>query len=264
MECGKDEKCILMAGSVAMETFAEAITEVITEGMAEKSGEVGMTVKAEFIGSSAGIEALLKGKAQIAMVSRYLTEEEKSRGVEEHLVAYDGIVIIVNAENTIEKLSKEQICNIFTGKIKNWRELGGENEPIIVIGREYGSGTRDSFEELLGIEGRTKHSNECDSIGVVNVKVGLLRGAIGYVSLEVLGKEASRVKEIAVEGIRPDIESIGKGDYFLVRPFILATYEMGNGQNEAVRKIFELLESKQGGIIFEKAGVVSVAENKDQ
>lgn len=251
---GRREKSVIMAGSVAMETFAEAIAEVMEE-------ETGVTVKPEFIGSSAGIEALLKGKAQVALVSRYVTKEEKKRGIEEYIAAYDGIVVIVNAENTIENLSKEELSDIFTGKIKNWRELGGIDEPIVVIGREQGSGTRDAFEELLSIKGRTLPSSECDSIGVVKIKVGLLRGAIGYVSLESVKEEADKVKILAIESIKPDTKSIGDGKYFLVRPFILATYGEKSCQSEAVNKIFELLECKQGEIIFEKAGVGAAAKD---
>ena len=252
----KEKECIVMAGSVAMETFAEALTE--------KAGEAGITVKPEFIGSSAGIEALLKGTTQVAMVSRYLTKEEKNRGAEEHIVAYDGIVVVVNAENTVSNLSKEQLSDIFTGKIKNWKELGGIDEPVVVIGRELGSGTRDAFEKLLSIEGKTVHANECDSIGVVKMKVELLRGAIGYVSLEVIEEEDSKVKVVAIDHVKPNAWSIGKGEYILVRPFILATSTERNEQKELVRKLFLLLESRQGDIVFERAGVAAAKKTASQ
>lgn len=273
-QSGKGEK-VTMAGSVAMETFAEAITE-----QAEK---IGVETKAEYIGSSAGIEALLKGKTQIALVSRNLTEEEKRQGVKEYIAAYDGIVVIVNKENPITNLSITQLKEIFTGKKTNWNEFGELDEPIVVIGRECGSGTRDSFERLLGIEGKTRYCNECDSIGVVKVKVGLIKGAIGYVSLEAVKDRVQKTKEekvniegkkdffesqsdlvktICVENVKPSIKSYVAGEYFLVRPFILATRGEWNKQSEEVKKIYYLLESKEGDIIFERAGIAAASKKR--
>ncbi len=257
--CGLSKnKGITVVGSVAMETFAEAL--------AEQAEERNLKVQPEFIGSTAGIEALLKGKAEMALVSRYLTEEEKQQGIMEYVVAYDGIVIIVNRENTITNLSKEELSDIFTGRITNWKELGGADEPIVVIGREYGSGTRDSFEELLAIKEKSRYSNECDSIGVVKAKVGLLKGAIGYVSLEAVQNSGKGpyggVKKVAIEQVIPDKNALEQGNYFLARPFILATLGKKESQCEEIRKIFRLLETKQGEIIFEKAGVAAAAKTK--
>ena len=248
------KESVVMAGSAAMETFVEVLTE-----LADKNG---IEIKPQYIGSSAGVEALLKGSSQIALVSRELTQEEKNKGVVGQVVAYDGIIIIVNLQNNVKNLSREQIREVFTGKISNWRELGGKDEPIVVIGREYGSGTRTSFEKLLSIEEKTKYSNECDSIGVVKAKVALIKGAIGYVSLEVAVEEEAKVKVISVNQIMPDKKMIEQRKYELVRPFIFAT--MGEmGQQEAnVQKIFKLLNSRQGELVFEKAGVVSATEGE--
>lgn len=251
---------VTMAGSVAMETFAEAISEMLEQWE--------VRVQPEFIGSSAGIEALLKEQVQVAMVSRYLTEDEKKQGIVENIVAYDGIVIIVNAENTVDNLSKEQLAKVFAGEIHNWKEIGGKDEAIIPIGRELGSGTRDSFEELVGIKGRSKYSNECDSIGVVKAKVELLSGAIGYVSLESVQDEKtdekSKVKILAVEQIKPSITTIENREYLFVRPFILATLGATENQQKAVQKIFRILEKEQGVIIFERAGVAAAKNRKSQ
>lgn len=241
------ENKVIMAGSVAMETFALGIAE-LTEAVPE------------FIGSSAGIEALQRGKAEIAMVSRYLTREEKKAGIVENLVAYDGIVIAVHKENPIDNLSREQLIAVFTGKVTNWKQLGGNDEVIIPIGREQGSGTRDSFESLLEVKGKTRYANECDSIGVVKTKIELLEGAIGYISLE----SGEGVKILSVEQIYPDMQTIGTGKYTLVRPFILATKGKITEQEEKVQRIFHLLKSRQGEILFERAKIskATIQENE--
>jgi len=246
-------KEITLAGSVAMETFAEALTE--------QTKAVDLNLKPEFIGSSAGIEALLKGNAEIALVSRYLTEEEKTKGIVENVIANDGIVIIVNGENPITNLSRKQLADIYTGKIDNWKELGGIDEPIVVIGREYGSGTRDSFEKLLEIKGKSQCANECDSIGVVKTKVELLEGAIGYVSLESVQRNEG-VKIVAIDHVLPDRRALEQGQYLLTRPFILATLGEIERQDTKVQKIFALLATRQGEIIFEKAGVAATTKRK--
>lgn len=249
---------VTMAGSAAMETFAETLAEVMEQ--------YGVRIEPQFIGSSAGVEALLKGKAQLAMVSRYLTGEEKEQGIAENIIAYDGIVVIANAKNPIENLTKPQLAGIFSGKITNWEELGGEDEPIVPIGRELGSGTRTSFEKLLGIMGKSRYSNECDSIGIVKAKVELLPGAIGYVSMESVEtgepKEKSKVKVLRVEKVKPDLSSIEKGDYVLVRPFILATLGEVEKQPEEIQEIFEVLKEKRGVVVFERARVAPAKAGK--
>ena len=241
------ENQVIMAGSVAMETFAM--------GVSEMTGAV-----PEFIGSSAGVEALQKGNAQIAMVSRYLSSEEKKAGIVENIVAYDGIVIAVHKNNPIDNLSKEQLAGIFSGKIINWSQLGGRDEPIIPIGREPGSGTREAFENLIGIRGETVYSNECDSIGVVKTKIELLEGAVGYISLE----SSEEVKILSVEQVYPERDTIGNGEYPMVRPFILATKGGVEEQTEAVQRIFHILESRQGEILFERAKVAKAVIYKGE
>ncbi len=270
---------VVMAGSVAMETFAMGIEEKVEQLRKEKNiyGEkktrikekgIDFEVVSQFIGSSAGMEALLNGSAQIAMVSRYLTEEEKQKGMVENIVAYDSIVIVVNRKNPIDNLSKEQLVGLFSGKIGNWKQLGGIDEPVIPIGRELGSGTRDAFEGLLGIEGKSVYANECDSIGIVKEKVSLFLGAIGYVSYEVAlepsFKQENGVKIVSIEQIFPTKENIANGDYFLTRPFSLVTKGTIENQVEEVQEIFNLLSSKQGEIIFEKAKVVPAREKFTQ
>ncbi len=257
---------VVMAGSVAMETFAMGIEEKVEQLRENKC--IDFEVVSQFIGSSAGMEALLNGSAQIAMVSRYLTEEEKQKEMVENIVAYDSIVIVVNKKNPIDNLSKEQLVELFSGKIVNWKQLGGIDEPVVTIGREFGSGTRDAFESLLGIERESVYANECDSIGIVKEKVSLLLGGIGYVSYEVSlepsFKQESGVKIVPIEQIFPTKESVIKGDYFLTRPFSLVTKGSVESQIEEIQEIFNLLSSEQGEIIFEKAKVVPAGEKFTQ
>ena len=147
---------ITMAGSTSMEKLANALSEVFME----KYPNVSM--QAEFTGSSAGIEALLAGQADIGNVSRELKAEELEKGVVSNVVAIDGIAVIKDNANAVADLTKQQLTDIYTGTITNWSELGGENQPIVVIGREAGSGTRGAFEEILGVEDACAYSNELD------------------------------------------------------------------------------------------------------
>ena len=167
---------ISMVGSTSMEKFANALSESFMEK------HPGVTVTAEFVGSGAGVEAVSNGTADIGNSSRNLKDEEKADGVAENIVAIDGIAVVVDAANTVEDLTKQQLSDIYEGKITNWKDAGGNDAPIVVVGRESGSGTRSAFEELLELEDVCKYSNELDSTGAVMAKVASTPGAIGYVS----------------------------------------------------------------------------------
>ena len=148
---------ISMVGSTSMEKFANALSESFMEKYPN------VTVTAEFVGSGAGIEAVSNGTADIGNSSRTLKDEEKAGGVAENIVAIDGIAVVVDAANTVEDLTKQQLSDIYEGKITNWKDAGGNDAPIVVVGRESGSGTRSAFEELLKLEDMCKYSNELDS-----------------------------------------------------------------------------------------------------
>ena len=152
---------ITMAGSTSMEKFANALAESF---MAKYPG---VTVTAEFTGSSAGVESVLAGSVDIGNSSRNLKDEEVANGAVENIVAIDGIAVVTDAANTVTNLTKDQLISIYTGEIKNWSELGGEDLAIVVVGREAGSGTRGAFEEILGIEDACAYANELDSTGAV-------------------------------------------------------------------------------------------------
>ena len=169
---------ISMSGSTSMEKLANAICE----SFMEKHPDVSVTV--EFTGSSAGVESVLSGKCDIGNSSRNLKGEEIEAGAVENVVAIDGIAVALDKNNKVTDLTKDQLAAIYTGEIKNWEDLGGQKMPIVVVGREAGSGTRSAFEEILKIEDQCKYANELDSTGAVMAKVASTPGAIGYVSLD--------------------------------------------------------------------------------
>ena len=193
------------AGSTSMEKFANALSESFMETYPK------VTVTAEFVGSGAGVEAVNNGSADIGNSSRNLKDEEKANGVAENIVAIDGIAVVVDPSNTVEDLTKQQLSDLYEGKVTNWKDVGGSDAPVVVVGRESGSGTRSAFEELLGLEDLCKYSNELDSTGAVMAKVASTPGSIGYVSLDVLD---DTVKALKLEGAEPTEENIKAGSYF--------------------------------------------------
>lgn len=240
---------ISMAGSTSMEKLANAVAESF---MAKYPG---VTVTAEFTGSSAGIEAVTAGSVDIGNSSRALKEEEKAAGVVENIVAIDGIAVVVDPANTVKDLTKDQLVSIYTGETKNWSELGGGDAPIVVIGREAGSGTRGAFEELVGVEDACAYASELDSTGAVIAKVASTPGAIGYASLDAID---DTVTAVALEGVEPTVENIKAGNYFLSRPFVMATKGEISEQNETVQALFDYLASDEGKEVISGVGLITV------
>lgn len=240
---------ISMAGSTSMEKLSNAVAESF---MAKYTG---VTVTAEFTGSSAGIEAVTAGSVDIGNSSRALKEEEKSAGAVENVVAIDGIAVVVDPANTVADLTKEQLVSVYKGEIKNWNELGGADMPVVVVGREAGSGTRGAFEELLEIEDLCAYANELDSTGAVIAKVGATPGAIGYASLDAVN---DTVTAVALEGVPATVENIKAGNYFLSRPFVMATKGEISEQSEAVQALFEYLASEEGKEVIKAVGLITV------
>lgn len=238
---------IVMAGSTSMEKLANGIAE----GVMRRYPAVMVT--AEFTGSSAGIEAVLAGSADIGNTSRELREEELAAGAVGHIVALDGIAVIVNAQNGIRELRVEQLRKIYGGEIRNWREAGGEDMPVVVVGREAGSGTRVTFEKFLEMADRCVYANVSDSTGAVMARVASVPGAVGYVSFDVLNDE---VAALALDGVMPTEENIREGCYKLYSPLIMVTRgEMGE-QSRAVQALFAYLDSEEGRALIRKLGLI--------
>lgn len=238
---------ITLAGSTSMEKLANALAE------GYMAANQGVTVQAEFNGSSAGVEQMLAGTVEIGNASRNLKESEVSEGAVENIVAIDGIAVITDTANTVNNISTEDLVKIYTGEINNWSEFGGQNQPIVVIGREAGSGTRGAFEELLEIEDMCAYAQELDSTGTVMANVAATPGAIGYVSLDVLN---DTVIAVSIDGVEATEENIVAGTYSLSRPFVMATKGEISEQSELVQSFFSYIESEEGQIIIKQVGLI--------
>ncbi len=243
------EGSIKMAGSTSMEKLANAIAESF---MAKYPN---VTVTAEFTGSSAGVESLLAGSVDIGNSSRSLKDTEKDAGAVENIVAIDGIAVVTDPANKVQDLTKDQLISIYKGEIKNWKELGGEDEAIVVIGREAGSGTRGAFEELLEIVDECSYANELDSTGAVMAKVASTPGAIGYVSLDIVDETVST---FTLDNVEPTEENIKADKYLLSRPFVMATKGEISEQNEAMKALFDYLASDEGKELIKGVGLITV------
>lgn len=240
---------ISMVGSTSMEKLANALSEAFMEKYPD------VTVTAEFVGSGAGVEAVTNGTADIGNSSRSLKDEEKAAGVVENVVAIDGIAVCVDPANEVANLTKEQLTNIYNGTVTNWKEVGGADEPIIVIGREAGSGPRGAFEELVDLVDGCKYANELDSTGAVIAKVASTPGAIGYASLDALDDS---VKALSLEGVEATAENIKAGNYFLSRPFVMATKGEISEQNDLVQAWFDFVLGDEGQQVASEVGLITV------
>lgn len=240
---------IQMVGSTSMEKLANALCEAFMEKYPDVS------VTAEFVGSGAGIEAVNNGTADIGNSSRNLKDEEKQAGAVENIVAIDGIAVCVDPANTVTNLTKDQLISIYSGKTTNWSEVGGADAPIIVVGREAGSGTRGAFEELLKLEDACAYANELDSTGAVIAKVASTPGAIGYASLDAINDS---VVALSLEGVEATPENIKAGNYFLSRPFVMATKGEISQQSELVQAWFDFVLGDEGQAVASEVGLITV------
>ena len=239
---------IAMAGSTSMEKLANAVAEAFMEKYP------GVSVTAEFTGSSAGIESLEGGSVDIGNSSRSLKDEEKAAGCVENIVAIDGIAVVLDPANTVTDLTQDQLVQIYKGEVTNWKDLGGSDEPIVVVGREAGSGTRGAFEEQLDVADKCTYASELDSTGAVMAKVASTPGSIGYVSLDVLD---DTVKALKLEGVEPTAENIKAGNYFLSRPFVMATKGEISEQSEPVQALFDYVYSAEGDDLIKSVGLIT-------
>lgn len=238
---------ISLAGSTSMEKLCEALSESFMEKYPN------ITVTVEYTGSGAGLESLAAGSIDVGNSSRHLKDEETATGAVENVVAIDGIAVIVDKENSVTDISAEDLAKIYKGEITNWSELGGEDEAIVVIGREAGSGTRDAFEELLEIADECAYAQELDSTGGVLAKVASTPGSIGYVSLDVVD---DTVTAVALDGVASTEENILAGDYLLSRPFVMATMGEVSEQNELVQTWFDYVHSEDGQNVISSIGLI--------
>lgn len=238
---------ISLAGSTSMEKLCEAMSESFMEAYPE------VTVTVEYTGSGAGLESLASGSVDIGNSSRHLKDEEVAGGAVENVVAIDGIAVIVDPANSVSDIPADKLAAIYKGEITNWSELGGNDEAIVVIGRESGSGTRDAFEELLEVKDACKYAQELDSTGGVKAKVAATPGAIGYVSLDVVDES---IKAVSIDSVEPTEANIIAGDYLLSRPFVMATNGEISAQNDLVKGWFDYISSDAGKDVIKSAGLI--------
>lgn len=237
---------VSMSGSTSMEIVAKALAESFTGLYPD------VTVDVQLGGSSTGIQNALEGVSDIGNVSRDLAEDET--GLTPHEIALDGIGIAVNPENPVENLTLEQIAGIYTGEITNWSEVGGEDLEIYVVGREAGSGTRDAFESIVGVEDVAAYDSEQTSTGSAKTTVATTPGAIGYVSFDSID---DTVKTVTVNDVAISLETIQDGSYVLQRPFLMVTKE-GAELSEAVQAFLDYTLSDEGQAVCKQVGLVPV------
>ena len=196
-----------------------------------------------------------EGTCDIGLSSRALKDEEKSAGLKETVLAYDGIAIIVHPDNPVSDLSVEQIAKLYTGEITNWKDVGGNDAEVVLIGREAASGTRDGFESITGTKDKCQYRQELTSTGDVITAVSQNPDAIGYASLASI---KDTVKALNVDGVTPGEATVKDGSYKVQRPFVLVTVD-GKVLSPAAQAFFDYATSSDAASIIAKAGAVAVA-----
>ncbi len=228
-------------------TSMEKVIGYLSEAYSEENSNVKISFNPT--GSGSGIQAVLDGRCDIGLSSRNLTDEEKEK-LDETVIAFDAIAVIVNEENPVSDLTAEELSEIFKGEITNWEQVGGENLPIVCIGREAASGTRDGFEAVTDTEDLCVYTRELTSTGDVIQTVASNPNAIGYASLETIGDKA---KIISVDGVFPTEETIGEGSYKLKRSFIFVTLK-DKSLSTSAQDFFDFAVSSSAHEIIRQAG----------
>ena len=245
-----------LTGSVATDGSTSMQKVINTLGEAFMNENKGITFTYNPTGSGSGIKAVQEGRCDIGLSSRALKAEEKEAGLKETVLAYDGIAIIVNPENPVSDLTLEQIADIYTGRITNWKDLGGNDAEIVLIGREAGSGTRDGFETITGTTDACQYRQELTSTGDVITTVAQNPDAIGYASLASI---KDTVKALSVGGIVPTEDSVKDGSYAIQRPFVLVT-KTDASLSTAAQAFFDYTTSTAANDLIKAAGAVPVAK----
>ncbi len=234
-------------GSTSMEKVIGALSE------SYMAANKDVTVNYNPTGSGAGITAVQEGTCDIGLSSRALKDGEKAAGLQETVLAYDGIAIIVHTDNPVSDLTLEQIAQLYTGEITNWKDVGGNDAQVVLIGREAASGTRDGFESITGTKDKCQYRQELTSTGDVITTVSQNPDAIGYASLASI---KDSVKALNVDGVTPSEASVKDGSYKVQRPFVLVTVE-GKARSSAAQSFFDYATSADAADIIAKAGAVA-------
>ena len=236
-------------GSTSMEKVIGSVSEAF---MGENPD---VTITYDATGSGTGIESAKNGSCDIGLASRDLKSEET--GLKSTTIALDGIAVVVNADNGVENLTLQQVTDIFTGKITNWKEVGGKDLAISCVGRESGSGTRDGFESITETEDQCKLEQELTSTGAVITAVGSSENAIGYASLSAVD-ESKGIKALTIDGVACTEETVLDGSYKIQRPFNFVFAE--NAQlSDAAQAFVDFVTSADAAQLIRDAGAVPLS-----
>ena len=233
-------------------TSMEQVISALQEGFVELNPDV--TITYDPTGSGAGITGAMEGSLDIGLSSRDLKEDET--GVTGTTIALDGISIIVNTENTVTNLTIDDLAKIARGEITNWSELGGPDGEIVFVGREAGSGTRDGFESIVGVEDECVYAEELTATGAVIARVQSNANAIGYASLSAVD---DTVKTVSIEGVLPSEETVQDGTYQIQRPFVFVTND-STELSEAAQAFMDFAQSDDADALIAAAGAVPLAD----
>lgn len=250
---GDSKSTETVSGTVSTDgsTSMEKVIGYLSEAYMEENSSVKVTYNPT--GSGSGIQAVSEGRCDIGLSSRDLKDDEKEN-LTQTVIALDGIAMVVNTENKVEDLTIDQIAKIYTGEITNWKEIGGDDAPIVLIGREAASGTRDGFESITGTEDKCKYSQELTSTGDVIQTVSSNPNAIGYASLAAVN---DTVKTLKVGGVEPSEKTIQDGDYKIQRDFVLVT-KTDEELSGAAKDFFDFATSEEADDLITKAGAVPI------
>lgn len=247
---------VVTAGSTSVQPLSEELAAAFMDANS------GITVEVQGGGSGQGIKAIQEKIADLGALSREVKDEEKTSVTKEYVIAKDGVAVIVNPASKVENLTLEQIQKIYTGQVKNWKEVGGEDAPIVVVSREEGSGTRGAFTEITKVATKDAAGQEVDnttkdalvqgSTGAVMQTVATTPNTIGYVSL---GSLADTVKAVKVENVAPSTETVLSGEYKISRPFL---YVAGGELSAAAQKYVDFVLSAEGQKVVEENGFIPV------
>ena len=242
------EAKVTVSGSTSVGSPMENLAEAF------EANNPDVKVEVQQLGSSAGIKNAIEGVSEIGMSSRDLKDEEKSAGLKETIIATDGIAVITNKANSVTDLTLDQVRDIYTGKITNWKEVGGKDAPIVVVSREDGSGTRDGFQEKVGFESEelVKDAQISDGSGNIKSTVEGNENAIGYISF---GYVDDAVNAVKVDGVEINHETVANNEYVIARPFILVNKE---GISDNAQALIDFILSDEGQSILEEKGFIRV------
>ena len=244
-----------LSGNVATggSTSMKNVIAALTEGFAEV--QPGVTVSYDPTGSGAGITGATDKTLDIGLSSRALKDDEKN-DVDGTTIALDGIAIIVNKDSKVEDLTVDQLKQMFTGEITNWKDVGGDDGEIVLVGREAGSGTRDGFESIVDVKDSCKYAQELTATGAVISAVEANPLAIGYASLSAVG---DTVKAVTVEGVECSEDTVKDGSYKIQRPFVFVTNKSVT-LSEQAQAFFDFATSIDAADLIRTAGAVPVNE----